>query len=209
MTPSNEEIVIRQKLKELSGLVEQRDQVQARIAKTEAAISAFIELLENELDQQLYTMMLKKASKPVGLTESIKRVFREARGATLSPSDARERLEEDGFPLSGYANPLAVIYTTFTRLRDQGLIEETDEKEAGIFKWKWIAKEPSGWMESMMADMANQPNSTNTGTKMAPRTRRRIGRVFLALTEEEKKKMHEAAFEAALKPKQKDAKRNQ
>lgn len=161
MTPSNEERIIQQKLKELSGLVEQRDLIQAKIDKTEAAISAFIALLEDELDQEIYSMRLKIASKPLGLTEAIKRIFIEAqrKGEALLPGTVKDRLTESGFPIASYSNPHAVIYTTLTRLRDQGLIEEA-EKENGIFKW--VAKETTKFdaMEKVLRT-----------TPMAPRIR--------------------------------------
>jgi hypothetical protein len=167
MTPSNEERVIQQKLKELSGLVEQRDQIQARIGKTEAAIRAFIELLEDERDQQLYSARLTSASKPLGLTEAIKRIFVQAKEPLL-PMAVRDRLVESSFPLSGYSNPMAVIYTTITRLRDQDLIEECG-KESGAFRW--IAK------ESLMRDFGQKRGEGERASTMPPPTRQR-GRSF-------------------------------
>lgn len=127
---TDEEKVIQQKLKELSALVEQREQIQAKITKNEAAIRAFIELLEDETDQQIYTSILSLRSKPVGLTETIKSELRIAN--KLTPSQMRDRLTESAFPLSGYANPLAVIYTTMNRLVDQGLARKSED---GNFEW--------------------------------------------------------------------------
>lgn len=131
MTPSNEERVIEQKLKELSALVEEREQVQTRIAKIEGAIRAFIELLEDENEQQKYLNKLQDVSKPQGITEAIRRILVEAQD-WLTATEVRDRLAKDGFPLSGYANPLAVIYTTLTRLCDKGLA--TRNTDDGTFK---------------------------------------------------------------------------
>lgn len=137
MNVSTEEKIIQQKIKELSGLIEQREVLQKKINKIETAIRAFIELLEDETDQKLYLANLKIASKPVGLTESIKKVFRDAdeKGENLTPTDVKNKLAV-GFPLLGYSNPLAVVYTTMIRLEEQGVIVQTDEKIRGIFKWK-------------------------------------------------------------------------
>jgi len=167
---SNEERIIQQKLKELSSLVEQRDLLQAKIDKTEAAISAFIPLLEDELDQEIYSMRLKVAAKPLGLTESIKRIFRAAQrsGEAITPTTVKERLTESGFPISTYSNPHAVIYTTMMRLKEQGLIEEAD-KENGIFKW--IGKEP---MTPRSRDL-DAMEKVLRRTPMAPRTRKTMG----------------------------------
>ena len=135
---SNEERVIKEKLKQLSEMVEERELLQERIAKTAAAISAFIELLENEDAQEFYRSKLAAASKPVGLTESIKRILQARPDHWHSPSAIRALLETDGFPLSGYNNALGVIYTTLGRLVDQELVEYgqdqlTDNK---IYRWK-------------------------------------------------------------------------
>ncbi len=136
MAPVSEETVINQKLKELSGLVEQREQIQARIIKTEAAIRAFIELLEDETDQKIYASKLAMASKPLGLTEVIK--YEVCRAGRLTPAAVRDRLTESGFPLSGYSNPLAVIYTTLTRLIEQGMIKKLKSGE-----YEWIGEKKS------------------------------------------------------------------
>jgi hypothetical protein len=132
MTPLKEETVIDQKLQKLAGLVEQREQLQARITRTENAIRAFIELLENEISQKVYTAKLSMASKPMGLTEVVKYELRKAR--KLTPAMLKDRLKESGFPLSGYANPFAVLYTTLTRLEDQKLIKKVENGE-----YEWIA----------------------------------------------------------------------
>jgi hypothetical protein len=136
MNPSSEELAIQEKLRELTALIEQREQVQTRIGKVENAIRAFIELLEDEKDQQIYTAMLDNASKPIGLTETIKRVLRQA-GKSLTPVQVRDKLVEARFPLSGYANPLAVIYTTLNRLFDQNFVRKTTEGE-----YEWIEVHP-------------------------------------------------------------------
>jgi hypothetical protein len=127
---TSEEKIIQAKLKELRVLVEEREQIQARITKTEAAIRAFIDLLEDENEQAIYTMRLQDESKPRGLTETIKRVLRLAK--KLTPQEVREGLSEAGFPLGNYVNPLAVIYTTLNRLAEQGLVIKDG---SGGFEW--------------------------------------------------------------------------
>ena len=134
MTPSSEQQIIEQKLQELSALSEQREQIQAKIVKTEAAIRAFIALLEDGVSQHLYTIKLKMAANPVGLTEAIKRIMFMEKPEPLEATAVRQRLEESGFPLSGYASPLAVIHTTLGRLEQQGLLESTKNG------YRWIGE---------------------------------------------------------------------
>lgn len=130
MTPVTEEKIIEEKLKEISRLVEEREQIQSRISKLETAVRAFIELLEDDVDQQIYTAKLTAVSKPLGITNAVKRALASAK-SWLTPADVREILQEDGFPLSGYSNALAVLYTTLNRLTEQGVAEKN---AAGQFR---------------------------------------------------------------------------
>lgn len=130
MPPETEIEVIENKLKELADLVEKREQAQARIAKTEAAIRAFIELLDDEHQQKFYSARLSDTSKPLGLTEAVKRVLR-ATGESLNAMAVRDALVASGFSISGYASPLAVVHTTLNRLNEQGLAERVGDG----FKW--------------------------------------------------------------------------
>jgi len=125
MAPSTEIKVIEEKLKELKRLVEEREQLQARITKIESAIRAFIELLEEDADQTIYTARLATASKPLGITGAVKRALGKK---LVTPIEVRDQLQEAGFPLTGYANALAVIYTTLRRLCEQGFAERIDGK---------------------------------------------------------------------------------
>jgi hypothetical protein len=137
MNLTSEERVIQAKIKELSALVEQREQLQVRISKIEKAIRAFIELLEDERDQVIYTAQLATANRPLGLTDHVKRELQTAE--RLTPTAMRDRLAESGFPLSGYSNSLAVIYTTLTRMVDQGLARKTEDGE-----FEWVAPLTAG-----------------------------------------------------------------
>lgn len=132
MAPSIEQKVIEEKLKEIARLVEEREQIQTRITKIEAAIRAFIELLEDEIEQRIYTHKLAAASKPLGITNAVKHVLLATGKKLLAPTDVRDELQKAGFPLSGYSNALAVIYTTLNRLCDQ----EFAEKIEGEFRLK-------------------------------------------------------------------------
>ena len=128
MAPIAEVKVIEDKLKELRRLVEEREQIQSRITKVESAIRAFIELLEEDADQTIYTARLAAASKPAGITGALKTVFLTTGKKLLTSIDLRDELQRNGFPLAGYSNALAVIYTTVTRLCEQGFVEKIDGK---------------------------------------------------------------------------------
>ena len=132
MTPVNEAKVIEEKLKELTRLVEEREQLQSRITKVEAAIRAFVELLEDNGEQMAYAARLEAATQPLGITGAVKRALLTSPKKLLGAIDIRDALVADEFPLSGYSNALAVIYTTLNRLCDQGFAE----KEGNKFKLK-------------------------------------------------------------------------
>jgi hypothetical protein len=147
--------VINQKLKELAGLVEERERIQEKITKIESAIRSFIALLDDEISQQIYTVKLRLASKPIGLTEVVKREVQEAGKITLGA--LRDRLTESGFQLSGYSNPLAVLYTTLSRLEDQKFIKKHENGE-----YEWIVSDTFAaprkrFLETLERIKRNQP----------------------------------------------------
>ena len=118
--------VIEQRLKELAALVEQREQIQTRILKLEVAVRAFIELLADKKTQQAFTTKLEIASKPMGLTEVVKGVLRSS-GTRVPATAVKKQIVASGFPLTGYVNALAAIYTTLNRLQEQALVDRTAE----------------------------------------------------------------------------------
>jgi len=128
MTPSNDVRTIEKKLKELSALIEQREQTQSRVTKTEAVIRAFIELLEDDVDQRIYTARLAAANKPHGITGAVKNSLTATGKKLVTPIEVRDDLQKSGFPLSGYSNALAVVYTTLKRLCEQGFAEKIEGK---------------------------------------------------------------------------------
>lgn len=62
----------------------------------------------------------------LGFTDAIRHVFMLA-NEWLSPKDIRERLAENKFDLSEYANPMASIYTILARMKDSNEIEYKKE----------------------------------------------------------------------------------
>ena len=126
MPLAGEEQLVEQRLKELAALVEQREQIQTRIVKLDTAVRAFIDLLGDKRTRQALTTRLELASRPMGLTEAAKSVLRSA-GTPLTAGDVKRRLNESGFPLTGYVNALAAIYTTLNRLQEQKLAARTGE----------------------------------------------------------------------------------
>jgi len=112
-------------LRELNSLIQQRESVQARISKVEAAIQALTELLDDPVERKDWELYLAIVTKPTGLTDVIKYILRA--GERLTASEVRDRLLESDFPVSNYSNPLAVVHTTLGRLCDQGLIKKHDD----------------------------------------------------------------------------------
>ena len=64
---------------------------------------------------------------PFGLTDACKLVLRSAR-APLTAVGIRDRLQQIGFDLDRYANPLAAIHTTLKRMTEAGEAEPAHDE---------------------------------------------------------------------------------
>lgn len=66
---------------------------------------------------------------PGGMTDSIRSILTEA-GEPLTASEIRDRLEQKGFDIKSYSNPLANIHTILRRLTESKAVETTHEINA-------------------------------------------------------------------------------
>jgi hypothetical protein len=72
---------------------------------------------------------------PEGLTDAIRGILIDAQ-ADLSPIAIRNSLQQTGFDLGRYENPLAVIHTTLKRLAEQGQVMPCAVGGSVTYKWK-------------------------------------------------------------------------
>jgi hypothetical protein len=66
---------------------------------------------------------------PGGMTDGIRTILTEA-GEPLTASEIRDRLQQKGFDMKSYSNPLANIHTILRRLTDSKAVETTHEINA-------------------------------------------------------------------------------
>jgi hypothetical protein len=122
---------------EMEALLAEEQEIQARISTIQTRLTALRkialslgELLGEEWEQQT-----------VGITDAIRKVMRRAKSPEgsfiyIHPTTIRTRLQNDGFPLGDYKNPMAVIHTTMKRLEDQGEVEGAEGRNGRtIYKW--------------------------------------------------------------------------
>jgi hypothetical protein len=65
------------------------------------------------------TLCGEEETAPQGLTDACRSILKSTE-SDLTPTDVRDSLEQSGFDLGKYENPLAVIHTTLKRLAEQG-----------------------------------------------------------------------------------------
>src|ERR1051325_1586626 len=115
------------------------DEVEAKKAELEASIVQFDRQIA-ALNQTLVAIAplagetpptgMSKDRVQEGLTASVRSILAEADGP-LTASEIRDLLEQRGFDMKSYSNPLATLHTVLRRLTDAG---EIQSKHSGVEK---------------------------------------------------------------------------
>ena len=75
----------------------------------------------------------------VGITAAIREVlrslFEEKPKSGFTPTGIRTHLQQRGFQIDAYKNPLAVIHTTLKRLADQNEIKTWEKDDKTYYRW--------------------------------------------------------------------------
>jgi hypothetical protein len=102
---------------ETERLLRERSAIDTQLLRLKETVNALSALLGAERGQQG-----SKSAKPgvghLGISESIRQILAES-GAPMKPPEIRAQLSRRGFEMREYANPLAVIHNTLTRLGKQ------------------------------------------------------------------------------------------
>jgi len=122
----------RTKLKELA---EQRDHIEADIAKAEPVVKALAQSIEDRTEREKLLAEVESLVKPEGFTDAISRILRESRPNALTPPEIRDRMIEGGFNLSGYKSPLASIHAILIRLRKRMVIKRRVQGDQTVYEW--------------------------------------------------------------------------
>jgi hypothetical protein len=72
----------------------------------------------------------------LGFTDAVRKVIYLSGKQRISPNEIKDALEQKGFSLSGYSNPMASIYTILTRLHKQDELEPIWEGLSVFYKAK-------------------------------------------------------------------------
>ena len=121
---------------ELMQKIKERETIDRRIAQLNLALRGLANTLSPSRKQQLLDRLAGVRRKPAGLTESIREVLQQFEEG-MTGAEVRGYLENTGFDLSEYSQPLATIMTTIGRLREKREVTASkNAKGAIVFKWK-------------------------------------------------------------------------
>ena len=106
---------------EIDQLLEQRTQIDNRIAQLKFTTDALSRLLgvETRPTAARLVELINQVPADPGITNAIRQVLASCK-IPMNPSEIKLGLESIGFDLSAYANSGAVIHNTLTRLERQG-----------------------------------------------------------------------------------------
>lgn len=127
--------VIHESREELRESVAKRETLDRRITELRTALRALAKFIpESERDEVMQEVKSAKR-KGVSLTESILELLGQPENKPgLTGNQIRERLEESGFDLGDYSQPLATVQTTLQRMADQKRVNRGFTKGGVLYK---------------------------------------------------------------------------
>src|SRR6266851_3175404 len=136
--------VIRDSREELKTCVNTRERLDKRINELRIALRALVRFMPEEAHRQQVLEEVKNARRTApSLSDAIATLLQRADGGMTS-NQVRDQLEESGFDLDDYSQPLATIMSTLQRLVDSGRVKrDLTTKDGGgvIYKWKRLAEQ--------------------------------------------------------------------
>ena len=133
MTTNYKEVVEQSRI-ELRQKVAERTEVDRRISELRAALRALIKFFP-EAEREQVIAEIKNAKRPSGsLSDAILEILSQPENKRgMSSNQIRTALEESGFDLDDYSQPLAAVMTTLQRLaeNDKVVRDLLPHKEAG------------------------------------------------------------------------------
>jgi hypothetical protein len=122
---------------EMSELVRQKNEIEARVAKLAPVIEYLAVLCDDKPNMPLPDKPITSDSE-LGLTDAIRLAFKSAVPNSLTPTEVRDKLKEIGFPLDKYKSELPPIHNTISRLKEKGELEEYP-KPNGEKALRWVS----------------------------------------------------------------------
>lgn len=143
MPPVDTNVIIRDAREELKNRIVQRDQNDKRIAELRILLRSLVRFMPEDTHRQAVLAEVENAKrKAPSLTDAVSGVLmRTDRGLTsvgMTSTEIREALEQAGFDLDEYSQPLGAIMTVLKRLSDgaNARVKREVEKNKGVvFRW--------------------------------------------------------------------------
>jgi DNA-binding transcriptional ArsR family regulator len=123
--------VIHDSREELKHSVKQRDYFDKRIVELSSALKALSRSLPEETRNQILQEVKDAKRKSVGLADAIMGIISTSKDG-MNASQIREQLEQSGFDIEEYSQPLGAVMTAAQRLVDDGKLEREKTEESGI-----------------------------------------------------------------------------
>lgn len=147
--------VLDQALSDLEEKVHERERLNAEIVKltnTVRMVSGMVEENE-ERDRRLHALVgLANMTSP-GLVDVVRVALRKAGERGLTAIDTRDALQNSGFDISGFTNPLASVHTTLKRLIAQGEAAYGQERDGkAVYVWALPSYGASSSLRNMLED---------------------------------------------------------
>jgi hypothetical protein len=130
------EKLIRDGKAELYYTIKQRNALNERISQLNKILRGLAFTLPIKERDELLANLRLVARKPAGLTELIGEVLQKDNSEGMVVAEIREQLENSGFDLSDYSQPLATISNTLSRMRESGKVKRKLVRGKGL-AWAW------------------------------------------------------------------------
>ncbi|HLH32660.1 MAG TPA: hypothetical protein VKY31_15780 [Terriglobia bacterium] len=128
---------------EFNKLLQERAELDTRIVRLKQTIAGLVGLCEvNSKVQRALNQVTPLPPRFMRLTSAIRQLLAQS-GSAMRPPELRDALVKHGFTLAQYANKLAVIHNTLTRLEKQGEVIQV----------------PGGWILTDKGRLAAQMDS--------------------------------------------------
>jgi len=117
---------------ELKHCLKQRDYFDKRIMELTIALRALVRFVPDEGQRNQILQEVKDAKrKSVSLADAIVGLFSRSKDG-MNASQIREQLEQSGFDIEEYSQPLGAVMTAAQRLVEDGKLEKEKTEESGV-----------------------------------------------------------------------------
>lgn len=121
-----QEALLQDLFKQLESALVQQTQTNERKKVIDEQVNALVDAvraLHKVYGGDLPESVAKQIEGDLGITDQIRQVMKATGNQWVQPTQIRSMVEQRGFALAGYSNPMAVIHQVLKRLEKQGELE--------------------------------------------------------------------------------------